>query len=165
MNIGNPFVFGIIGDRVKEWNDNKSSNDGYFALCVYSEVFPKTVVRTPLDAALKEVLATLKSIPEDDNLSLLDYPTLFNTLYYRVYPMDGEKDYRFLLSPLSMEGENFRVFVVKGKGETVVVGTEFVLDGERINFDETKVCGMRVSEDEMKSIIDGIDTVLCRQAY
>ena len=109
MVFGNPFMFAILVERVAEWNDSESEDNGHFAFCIRGEVFPKSIINTPYIIALKNALKALKNEPRKE--------VLMNDWIRETYEIDM----------IVREMENFictEELRVHGKKETEEYGTE-----------------------------------------
>lgn len=75
MIIGDPYVFSVIYDRVKLWNSTQEWNNGFFALSIYGELFPKRI-----NNASELVLKYNASYPEPNCICVNGKERVFESL-------------------------------------------------------------------------------------
>ncbi|MBR3919598.1 MAG: hypothetical protein IKJ59_12835 [Clostridia bacterium] len=166
MIIGDPYVFSVIFDRVKQWNSTQSDNNGFFALSVYGELFPKCIINAVVDTSLLEVWKSLNNIPVDDELFSMCKEKALNRLCDLVYPSDWgiDNDYRYELAPTALTDKNCYVFVVSNNDKIRIIAAELDYDIEEstlitegADIQEVFIDKNELNQisDEIKSAIDG----------
>lgn len=164
MIIGDPYVFGIMFDRIKEWNSTKEGNNGFFALSVYGEMFPNRVNNVVVDTNLYDVLNSLKNIPVDKEIYFMEKEKALIRLCDLVYPSDYDRDndYRYELAPSALTDEGCYVFVLSNKDKIRIIAAELNYDIEEstLIFEGAKIQEVFLDETELVKITKEIKLVL-----
>ena len=170
MVFGNPFMFAILVERVAEWNDSESEDNGHFAFCIRGEVFPKSIINTPYIIALKNALKALKNEPRKEVLMNDWIREAYETIYHRVYPDEEiSKDWNSLYSlydELSddLADESFYIFTVKRDNKTVFMAVEYTVDIEtQTDILGDKVITTEVDADEIDMIVREMENFICTE--
>lgn len=119
MLIGNPDKFAFLIEVVPEWSTDRFAN-GLFYIYLNGVQYPNEVRTTTINVELYELLSKDSPFirPQDDALFSLNTPELFNILWERTFPEEGNNDYRFLVPLHEMSDAGFVLFVVSS-GEKV----------------------------------------------
>ena len=164
MIIGDPYKFAVIFDIVNDWNLTLDDNNGSFSLCVDGKLFPKRIINAVIKTSLRDVLDTLKNIPEDEALFSVNTESAFETLYNRVFPSDYEtdNDYRYLLSPYALTDEGCFLFAVKNNGRIYIMGSEleYDIDNSRHIFHSIFVSQIELTEEYVSDLICRLEKLL-----
>lgn len=166
MIIGDPYVFSVIYDRVKAWNSTQEWNNGFFALSVYGELFPKCIINAVVDTSLLEVWESLNKIPVDEELYLMDKEKALIRLCDLVYPsdLDIDNDYRYELAPTALTDESCYVFAISNNDKIRIIAAELNYDIEESTLitEGADIQEVFIDKNELNQISDEIKSAIDR---
>lgn len=164
MIIGDPYVFSVIYDRVKMWNSAQGGNNGFFALSVYGELFPKCINNAVVDTSLHEVWESLNNIPVDKELYSMDKEKALTKLCDLVYPSDWDidNDYRYELAPPALTDESCYVFAVSNNDKIRIIAAEldYDIDESTLITEGADIQEVIIDKNEMNQILDEIKSAI-----
>ena len=62
MIIGDPYKFAVLFDRIADWNDSLTDNNGLFALCIDGKLFPNKVINAIISVSVVDIKESLSLI-------------------------------------------------------------------------------------------------------
>ena len=163
MIIGDPYKFAIMFDRVKEWNDSKSGDNGFFSFCIDGKMFPDIVINAILSVSVNDIKTSLIGIPANEKIYDMDKSTTIKTLYQLVYPdLESKNDYRYLLSTTDFTDNDNFIFAVEGKGMIRILAAKLVYDFVESThiFDDVEITEIILEKEEINKIIIQLEEVM-----
>ena len=158
MIIGDPYKFAVMFDRVKEWNDSISGDNGFFGICIDGKMFPNIVINACAFSSVYDVIDSLKRIPVNEKIYKMEKEKAIMSLYELVYPdfdSDYDNDYRYLLAPSDLTDLSYLVFAVKDTEKIKILATkaEYNFEEEQDVFDNSEITEIILEKEEINKII------------
>lgn len=165
MIIGDPYKFAVMFDRVKEWNDTISSDNGFFGICIDGKMFPNIVINACVFSCVYDVIDSLKRIPVNEKIYEMEKEKAIMSLYELVYPdfdNDYDNDYRYLLAPSDLTDLGYLVFAVKDTEKIKILATKAEYDFEESDFvfDNSEITEIILENDYINKIINQLEKAI-----
>ena len=128
MLIGrDPFIFSIVLEPVKEWNQINDKYDftfcnGIMQFSLLGKLFPYNELQNiTLECAVNELIIAFKNIPVDDDIYYeTDIETAIKKTYSRIYTNDENEDWRYKVAPQEFFDKGYDVFGVRCSKDQIV---------------------------------------------
>lgn len=166
MIIGDPYKFAVLFDRIADWNDSLTDNNGLFALCIDGKLFPDKVINVVIPASIVDIKESLINIPVNEMIYDMDIENSFKALYEFVYPdIDNYEnnvyDYRYELATTDLTDVDNLVFAVKGKGMIKILAAKLEYDFKESHyiFDKSTITEIILEKNYVNNVIAQLEEI------
>jgi len=167
MVIGNPYRFSIITEVIDEWNMKGTNfNNGILLFCIGGEIFQKEIATATLNSEIPQLKEKLMNITVNEELFNMGKEEAFAKMYDITY-LEWENndsitgDYRFYITPQTMEDLGCKVFAVSNADEVRIMSSKlnYITEDSKYDIDNADISEAFITNDELMQIVLKLDTV------
>lgn len=158
MIVGEPSLFSIFVDVVKEWNCDNSFNNGLLFVNINETIFPNKVIEATLNTELCELIQNFENVKENIDIFLMEKDKAFEYIYKLTFPddYDVDNDYSYNVTPFVLWDNNYFVFMVRNGNEIRILASElqYIIEESVHNLQELKVEETYISVEKLQDMIE-----------
>ena len=160
MVIGDPYKFGFIIERIREWEASATYQSGIVFLFLDNTIYPDTVRNTTLNVDLWHLTRDDSPFMDpviDPDLYELEKEQLFKTLYETTYPEDieADNDYKYVWDLLEIGDAGFDIFSISNGKKIKIFGAKLHIDDvDLLNMVELDLDEYLSIANELKNYVD-----------
>ena len=160
MVIGDPYKFGFIIERIREWEASSTYQSGIVFLFLDNTIYPDTVRNTTLNVDLYHLTrddSPFMNPVIDPDLYELEKEQLFRTLYETAYPEDieADNDYKYVWPLQEIGDAGFDIFSISNGKKIKIFGAKLHIDDvDLLNMVELDLDEYLSIANELKNYVD-----------
>ena len=160
MVIGDPYKFGFIIERIREWEASGTYQSGIVFLFLDNTIYPDTVRNTTLNVDLYHLTrddSPFMNPVIDPDLYELEKEQLFKTLYETAYPEDieADNDYKYVWPLQEIGDAGFDIFSISNGKKIKIFGAKLHIDDvDLLNMVELDLDEYLSIANELKNYVD-----------
>ena len=160
MVIGDPYKFGFIIERIREWEASATYQSGIVFLFLDNTIYPDTVRNTTLNVDLWHLTRDDNPFMNpviDPDLYELEKEQLFKTLYETAYPEDieADNDYKYVWPLQEIGDAGFDIFSISNGKKIKIFGAKLHIDDvDLLNMVELDLDEYLSIANELKNYVD-----------